>query len=109
MAVGTPGPRRNCARQRLLTGDLDLVRATADGFFEVMNDQFWMSDVESASGDFTLRREAIKRSADAKDVSTAGTVPDRSRRAQKNISLSGSPQLLHGVIHRISTTSSRSQ
>ena len=75
--------------------DLDLVRATANGFFEVMNDQIWMSVWNQERRRFYASARSDQAKRHAKGVSTAGTVPDRSPHAQKKISLSGSPQLLH--------------
>jgi hypothetical protein len=75
--------------------DLDLVRATANGLFEMMNDQIWMSGWNQERRRFYASARSDQAKRHAKGVSTAGTVPDRSHRAQKKISLSGSPQLLH--------------
>jgi hypothetical protein len=64
--------------------DLDLVRPTANGFFEVMNDQIWMS-VWNQERRFYASARSDQAKRDAKGVSTAGIVPDRSHRAQKKI------------------------
>jgi hypothetical protein len=75
---------------------LDLVHAPANGFFEAMNGHVCDVRVEKGSERrfyASPRRDQAKR--DAKGASTARSARDRSRRAQKNISLSGSPQVLH--------------
>jgi hypothetical protein len=75
----------------------DLVRTPADSFFEAMNDHVvCCPGGVGKKGRFYASRRRDQAKRDAKGASTAGITGDRVRCAKKNISLSGSAQVLHG-------------
>lgn len=75
----------------------DLVRTPADSLFEAMNDHVVIVRMEwESEGRFYASRQRDQAKRDAKDASTAEITGDRLRCEQKYISVSASPQVLHG-------------